>query len=334
MTARDVESGPGGGPARGSKGRHAGPASGPFLAPARADGAEPAGGTGAPRGRRPSRVARLPGQLRAVISASPLGCLAGLILVGVAVFCFGGPLVYHPDLVHVHLALGNLSPRAGHLLGTDPDGLDELGLLMAGGQISLEVGVAAGVLAAVLGSLWGAVAGYLGGAADAIMMRVVDAGIAIPTLVLLLLVVSVFRPTTWVLMLAIAATSWLGTARLVRAEALTLRTRDYVQAVRAMGGTGSRVVLRHIAPNALGTITVNVSFQIANAILVLATLSFLNLGVQSPGSDWGDMIASGMQEIYNGYWWQIVPAGVAICLVVVAFTMLGDALRDRIGADD
>jgi peptide/nickel transport system permease protein len=334
MTARDVESGPGGAPARGSKGRHAGPASGPFLAPVRVDGAEPAVGAAALRGRRSWSPGMLPGQLRAAVRASPLGCLAGLILVCVAVFCFGGPLLYHTDLVHVHLNLGNLAPRAGHLLGTDPNGQDELGLLMAGGQISLEVGVAAGVLAAVLGSLWGAVAGYLGGAADAIMMRVVDAGIAIPTLVLLLLVVSIFRPTTWVLMLAIAATSWLGTARLVRAEALTLRTRDYVQAVRAMGGTGSRVVLRHIAPNALGTITVNVSFQIANAILVLATLSFLNLGVQSPGSDWGDMIASGMQEIYNGYWWQIVPPGIAICLVVVAFTMLGDALRDRIGADD
>jgi peptide/nickel transport system permease protein len=334
MTARDLESGSGSTAGRSGRGKHAGPASGPFLGQGRTDGSQPGPGSVVLGSRQRWSPARLPGQLRAALQASPLACLAGLILVCVAVFCFGGPLLYHTDLVHVHLSLGNLSPRAGHLLGTDSNGQDELGELMAGGQISLEVGVAAGVLAAVVGSLWGAVAGYLGGVADAVMMRVVDAGIAIPTLVLLLLVVSIYRPTAWVLMLAIAATSWLGTARLVRAETLTLRTRDYVQAVRAMGGSGGRVVLRHIAPNALGTITVNVSFQIANAILVLATLSFLNLGVQSPGVDWGDMIASGMQQIYNGYWWQIVPPGIAICLVVVAFTMLGDALRDRVGADD
>jgi peptide/nickel transport system permease protein len=131
-----------------------------------------------------------------------------------------------------------------------------------------------------------------------------------------------------VLVLVIAATSWLGTARLVRAEALSLRTREYVQMVRVMGGASPRAVLRHIAPNALGTIAVNVSFQIGNAILILATLSYLGLGVQFPAVDWGNMINSAVQTISSGYWWQIVSPGVAIMLVVVAFTMLGDALRD------
>jgi peptide/nickel transport system permease protein len=257
-----------------------------------------------------------------------VGSTAVAILVAMFAFCFLGPLVYHTDQTHVFFQLANLSPRPGHPLGTDADGNDELGRVMVGGQASLEVGIAAGLLAAVLGSLWGAVAGYFGGAADAAMMRIVDAGVAIPTIVLLLLVVSIFRPTEPVLVLVIAAASWLTTARLVRAEALALRTKEYVQMVRVMGGGSPRAVLRHIAPNALGTIAVNVSFQIGNAILILATLSYLGMGIQFPAVDWGNMINQAVQTISSGFWWQIVSPGIAIMLVIVAFTMLGDALRD------
>jgi peptide/nickel transport system permease protein len=258
--------------------------------------------------------------------------LAGAaMIVAMTAFCFAGPLLYRTDLVHVNLLLGNRGPGAGHLLGTDADGVDVLGRLMQGGQLSLEVGVAAGLLGAVIGSLWGAVAGYLGGVADAVMMRVVDAVIAIPTLVLLLLLTAIYSPSPAVLVLVIAATSWLSTARLVRGEALTLRSRDYVQAVRMLGGGRARAIIHHIAPNALGTIAVSVSFQIADAILMLATLSYLGLGVQPPSSDWGDMIAGGVQYIYDGYWWEIYPAGLAIIMVVVAFNLLGDGLRDSFG---
>jgi peptide/nickel transport system permease protein len=258
---------------------------------------------------------------------------AGLVIIGLmALFCFAGPLFYRPDLVHVNLLLASRPPSAAHLLGTDPDGIDVLGQLMTGGQLSLEVGVAAGVLATMIGSLWGALAGYLGGAIDAIMMRVVDAGIAIPVIVLLLLLTAIYAPGPALLVLVIAGTSWLGTARLVRGAALTLRTREFVQAVRGMGGGRIRVIVRHIAPNALSTIVVTVSFQIADAIVVLATLSYLGLGVQPPASDWGDMIAAGVQSIYSGYWWEIYPAGIAIILVVVGFNLLGDGLRDRFTA--
>jgi peptide/nickel transport system permease protein len=274
--------------------------------------------------------------MRRVLAAArsyPLATAGLLILVGMAAFCFLGPLVYHTDQRHVFFRLANLPPGAGHPLGTDSDGDDILGRLMVGGQVSLEVGAAAGVLAAVLGSLWGAVAGYAGGALDAVMMRIVDAGVAIPTIVILLVLVTIYQPSEGVLVLAIAATAWLSTARLVRAEALTLRTREYVQAVRVMGGGGLRAVLRHIAPNAAGTIAVNVTFQIANAILALATLSYLGLGIQFPSADWGEMIYSGIQTIGDGYWWQIVPAGLAIMLVIVAFTMLGDGLRDGLRSE-
>jgi peptide/nickel transport system permease protein len=271
-------------------------------------------------------------RVRRPVAVSPMAVAGLAIIAVVAVFCFIGPLFYRPDLVHVNLVLSNRPPGGRHPLGTDMYGVDVLGKLMTGGQVSLEVGVASGLLAVIIGSLWGAVAGYLGGAVDAVMMRVVDAGIAIPVIVLLLLLTSIYQPNAAVLITVIAATSWLSTARLVRGAALTLRGREFVQAVRGMGGGRARVILRHIAPNALSTITVNVTFQIADAILVLATLSYLGLGVQPPSSDWGDMIAAGVQSIYAGYWWEIYPAGIAIIAVVVGFNLLGDGLRDQFDA--
>jgi peptide/nickel transport system permease protein len=303
-------------PVRGSRGRHAGPAASPP-------------GVAAQR-------AAMAGQMRrglAACRAYPTVTAGGLIIVAMAAFCFLGPLVYHTDQTHVFLSQANLGPRSGHPFGTDGDGQDELGRLMKGGQVSLELAAIAGILAALLGSLWGAVAGYLGGVADAVMMRVVDAAIAIPAVVLLLLLMSIYQPSTAMLVVVIAATSWLSTARLVRAEAVTLRIREYVQAAVVMGGGSLRIILRHIAPNAVGTIVVNVTFQIANAILILATLSFLGLGVQFPSVDWGDMIAAASQTISDGYWWEILVPGVAITVVVAAFAMLGDGLRDAFAAD-
>ena len=305
-----------GAPARGSRGRHAGPASG-----------------GQPVSVGRAEVALLARRGLAICRSNPLVTAASVIIVAVVASCFLGPMLYHTDQTHVFLSAANLSPRTGHPFGTDGDGADELGRVMKAGQISLEVGAAAGLLAAVLGSMWGATAGYLGGAVDAVMMRIVDAAIAIPAIVLLLLLISIYRPSTAMLILVIAGTAWLGTARLVRAEALTLRVREYVQAARVMGSGNARVIVRHIAPNALGTIVVNVSFQIANAILLLATVSWLGLGVQFPSVDLGDMISAATQTISNGYWWEILAPGAAIIVLVVAFTMLGDGLRDRLAGD-
>ncbi len=250
------------------------------------------------------------------------------LLVAIALFCFAGPLLYHSNLAAVNLAIGNRPPGPGHPLGTDFYGVDVLGALMAGGRLSLEVGVAAGLLAALIGSVWGAVAGYLGGVVDAVLMRIVDAAIAFPTIVVLLLLTAIYTPSPGGLVVVIAVTSWLSTARLVRGAALTLRSREYVQAVTMMGGGKVRAIARHIAPNSLGVIIVSVSLQIADAILVLATLSYLGLGVQRPSVDWGNMLASGILEIYQDYWWEIYPAGTAIILAVVAFNLIGDGLSD------
>ena len=252
------------------------------------------------------------------------------IFVAMFIFCFGGPLVYHTDQIHVNFAIENLPPGPGHPLGTDANGYDVLGRLMMAGQFSLEVGIAAAALATIVGVLWGAVAGYFGGPLDSVMMRIVDAMLSIPTLFLALVVVAIVTPTTPILILVIALTSWLTTSRLVRGEALSLRVREYVQAMKVMGGGGSRAVLRHIAPNAIGTIMVNATFQVADAIALVVALSYLGLGVAPPKQDWGGMLSDGVQYVYNGYWWLIFPAGIAIILVITAAIFIGEGLRDAV----
>ncbi|GAA3525308.1 ABC transporter permease [Amycolatopsis ultiminotia] len=252
-----------------------------------------------------------------------------LLLLFVA-FCFLGPLVYHTEQVATNLAGADLPPGPGHPLGTDDVGYDELGRLMAGGRTSLEIGVAAALLATVFGTLWGAIAGYVGGFADAVMMRIVDTFLAIPTLFFLLILAAIFTPTVSLLIVVVSFGAWLSPARLVRGETLSLRTREYVQAVRMMGGGGRRAVLRHVLPNAVGTIVVNATFQVADAILLVASLSYLGLGIAPPHADWGNMLAGGADAVQNGYWWLILPPGFAIMLVVVAFNLLGDALRDAL----
>src|ERR1700730_15821925 len=263
-----------------------------------------------------------------VFLENKLAIVGVVLLVLIFGFCFLGPLFYHTDQVHVNLANENLAPGPGHPLGTDQNGYDVLGRLMVAGQISLEVGLAAAVLATVLGTLWGAVAGYFGGITDSVMMRIVDALLAIPTLFLALVVVSIWPPTETELILVIALTSWLTTSRLIRGEALSLRIRDYVQAMRVMGGGSARAVFRHIAPNSIGTIIVNATFQVADAILLIVALSYLGLGIRPPQTDWGGMLNAGLNAVYDGYWWQIFPAGIAIILVVIAINFIGDALRD------
>lgn len=245
-------------------------------------------------------------------------------------FCFVGPLLYHTDQIGTDLANANQPPGGAHPLGTDDVGYDELGRLMVGGQASLEIGVAAAIIATVFGTLWGAVAGYVGGIVDAAMMRVVDTLLAIPTLFLLLILASIFTASVGLLIVVVSFAAWLTPARLVRGETLSLRTREYVQAVTMMGGGNRRVVLRHIMPNAIGTIVVNATFQVADAILLVAALSYLGLGIAPPHADWGNMLSNATDFVQNGYWWMILPPGVAIMLVVVGFNFLGDALRDAL----
>ena len=199
---------------------------------------------------------------------------------------------------------------------------------MYAGATTLEIALLAAGIATVFGVFFGAISGYVGGAVDAIMMRIVDTVLSIPTLFLLIVIAAILHPSFWLIVFIVALAAWLVPARLIRGETLTLRTREYVQAVRAMGGGGSRIVVRHIIPNAVGTIIVNATFQIADAIGVLAALGFLGFGVPSPGTSWGQMLSDGISYAQEGAWWLIYPAGICIILVTVSFNYIGDALRD------
>jgi peptide/nickel transport system permease protein len=250
------------------------------------------------------------------------------IVVFFLLFSFVGPLVYHTDQTTANLAVSNEPPSAQHWLGTDPTGYDELGRLMYGGQASLTVGIVAALLATVFGTLYGAVSGYVGGAVDATLMRLVDGMLAVPALFLLLVLSTIYTPGPGVMIVLIAALSWLGAARLIRGEALSLRAREYVQAVRMMGGSSTRAIVRHIAPNAIGTVVVFASFTVADAIITLSFLGYLGLGLQPPHTDWGGMLSTATVYINSGYWWLLYPPGIAIILVAIAFNFMGDALRD------
>ncbi len=286
----------------------------------------PAAGPGDPvRGRG--------GSLRLVLATftENRAAVVGLgLVVAIALFCFAGPLLYRTNQVTVRLDLAKLPPSGRFPLGTDPSGYDVLGRMMLGGQSSLELGFAVSIATTVLGTLYGAVAGLFGGIVDAAMMRVVDVFLAVPALVLLLILVNMFTPHLWVIIVLLTLLSWLGIARLVRGEVLTLRTREYVQAVKMMGGSRRRIVLRHLVPNAIGVVIVNATFTVADAILTLSALSFLGLGLPPPAADWGGMLSNGLNYLFDGYWWLVYPPAVILILTVVAFNLIGDAIRDSL----
>ncbi len=250
------------------------------------------------------------------------------ILAFFVVFCFAGPLIYHGAVFSTNLTTTDLAPGAGHPLGTDDLGFDELALLMWGGRAALEVGFFAAVIGIGIGALWGAIAGLIGGISDAVMMRVVDVFLSIPFLFIVLVVAVKYGASVLGLSLIIGGFTWLVPARLVRGEVLSLRTRDFVAAARAAGSGQWRLIRKHLLPNALGVMIVNVTFNVADAILAVAALGYLGYGLHYPTQDWGDMLSAGIQDLQNGYWWLVYPVGACIVLVVMAANLVGDALRD------
>ncbi len=259
-----------------------------------------------------------------------LGIVGALIVVSMALFCFVGPLLYHTDQIHTNLSQVHLPPGPHHLLGTDGLGYDELGRLMVGGQSSLEVGVAAALIATAFGAIWGAVAGFAKPLTDSVMMRVVDTMLSVPPILLLLFLATIHRPTVPLLILVVSLVSWLIPSRLVRGEVLVLREREFVRAARLFGVGRPQIIVRHLIPNSIGTLVVNASFQVADAILLLASLSYLGLGLPPPAADWGGMLSNAINYLYSGYWWLVYPPGVAIVLTVVGFNFIGDALREAL----
>jgi peptide/nickel transport system permease protein len=250
------------------------------------------------------------------------------IVVFFVVFCFLGPFVYHGDVLAVNPINAHDPPGAGHPLGTDVNGFDVLGQIMKGGQDALEIGFFAAFVAITIGALVGAVAGLAGGIVDTVLMRVVDIFLSVPFLFVVLILAVRYGASVLSLSLVIGGFSWQVPARLVRGEVLTIRERDFVLAARTAGAGSWRLIGRHLLPNAFGVMIVNVTFQVADAILAVAYVGFLGFGLHYPNTDWGDMISDGIGYIQDGYWWLIYPVGACIVLTVMALNFIGDALRD------
>ena len=220
------------------------------------------------------------------------------------------------------------SPSATHPLGTDQLGRDLLSRMLYGTRVSLQVGFIAVGLATCLGILIGAVAGYLGGWADLLLMRMVDILLCFPTLFLILAAVAFLEPGLGPIIVIIGFTGWMGVARLVRAEVLSLKQRDFISAAQVIGASGCRILLKHLIPNAMAPILVSATLGVGSAILIESALSFLGIGIQPPTPSWGNILAEGKATLGVAWWLTVIP-GAAIFLVVLGCNLLGEGLRQK-----
>jgi peptide/nickel transport system permease protein len=275
-------------------------------------------------------VTTLPGALSRAWS-DPRGRAGALLLLAVAGVAAVGPLLLPDPLAQpCVLTCRNLPPSLEHPFGTDDLSRDILSRVAWGGRISLAVGFLAVALSATLGAATGLVAGYWGGAVDGILMRLVDAALAIPRLFLLLLVLAVWEQVpVAVLIVLIGVTGWFGTGRLVRGEVLRLRAEPYVRAAEALGASRGRILVRHLLPNTAGPLLVAATLGVGDVILLEAGLSFLGLGVQPPTPSWGGMILDAKSVLVAAPWAGIFP-GLAVVITVLATNLFGDALRDAV----
>jgi peptide/nickel transport system permease protein len=262
----------------------------------------------------------------------PRSRTALVVLVLAVLAAFLAPLLtpYDPAAQLDIVRLRSLSPSPAHPFGTDPYSRDVLTRVLFGARVSLSIAFAAVALSVSFGILVGVVAGYLGGVADTVLMRLVDTALAIPRLLLIIAVVALWGSmSVLTLTLLIAGVSWFAVSRLVRAEALAVRDREYVVAARALGVRPWRIMLRHVLPNVVGPGLVNATLAVGNVILLEAGLSFLGIGVRPPTASWGSIIQDGAERV-SDLWWLTVFPGLAIVITVFACNALGDALRDAL----
>lgn len=258
-----------------------------------------------------------------------LALAGGIMLIVLAVLCVVGPWLLKATYQEQNLGLGATAPSADHWLGTDTLGRDLLVRLLYGGRISLGVGLCATFVALTIGVVYGAVAGYLGGKADAVMMRLVDIIYALPFTIFVILLMVFFGRNIVLLFIAIGAVEWLTMARIVRGQILTLKKMEFIEAARALGYGHSRIIFRHLLPNALGPIIVYTTLTIPGVMLLEAFLSFLGLGVQPPMSSWGTLIKDGAEKMEE-FWWLLVFPGSIFSLTLFSLNFLGDGLRDAL----
>ena len=282
-----------------------------------------------PQSRRQAALGRAYAGWRAF--ASNRLAVAGLltVLALVLVAAFANQLAPYPPTIGDLRTERLLPPSASHWFGTDDQGRDILSRLIHGSRITLYVVALVAVLAAPIGLVVGTVSGYAGGWLDAVLMRITDIFLAFPRLILALAFVAALGPGIENAVIAIAITSWPPYARIARAETLTIRQADYISAVRLLGASPGRIVLRHVMPLCVPSVIVRVTLDMAGIILTAAGLGFLGLGAQPPAPEWGAMIANGRQFVLD-QWWVAAAPGAAICIVSLAFNLLGDGLRDAL----
>jgi peptide/nickel transport system permease protein len=234
---------------------------------------------------------------------------------------------YDPSTIDLKHVLA--PPSFGHPLGTDQLGRDVLSRMIWGARISLKVGFVATGIAMLIGTILGAASGYYGRWVDATIMRFVDIMLCFPTFFLILAVIAILEPSIWNIMIVIGLTGWMGITRLVRADFISLKERDFVSAARVIGASDFRIIFVHILPNAMASVLVATTLGIAGAILTESALSFLGIGVQPPIPSWGNILTAGKDNIDIAWWLSLYP-GLAILITVLGYNLLGEGIRDSL----
>lgn len=282
------------------------------------------------RGTSPAPRARWrPGKAARRFLANKLAVFGALILLAFSVLALLAPAVSPFDPAQVFFTDLRAAPGAAHLFGTDELGRDLLSRVLYGARVSLSAGLVSVLFALLSGTLLGLIAGYYGGWLDELIMRFVDAMLALPFLILAIALAAILGPSLQNTMLAIAIVTAPAFARVVRGEILAQREREYVQAAQALGASHTRMMLRHLLPNISGPLIVQTSLAVANAVLAESSLSFLGLGVQPPTPSWGAMLNTARGYLTDAPWMAIFP-GIAIFLTVLAFNLVGDGLREAL----
>ena len=262
-------------------------------------------------------------------SRNRMAVTGSVVVAGLFIVAVFAPWLAPYEPTDLNLKMILTPPSANHLFGTDQLGRDVLSRMIWGSRISLLVGFVSTGIAVLIGIVLGSIAGYYGRWVDTIIMRLVDIMLCFPTFFLILAVIAFLEPSIWNIMIIIGLTGWMGVTRLVRADFITLKERDFVQAARAIGARDFRIIFIHILPNAMASLLVAATLGIAGAILTESALSFLGIGVQPPMASWGNILTDGKDNIDIAWWLSLFP-GLAIFLTVLSYNLLGEAIRDSL----
>ncbi|MGU3472936.1 ABC transporter permease [Paenibacillus sp. D51F] len=260
--------------------------------------------------------------------ANKLAFAGAVIIILLAILAVFGPMLTDQSYSKQVLTDANMSPSAEHWFGTDDLGRDVFARILYGARISLFIGLMATLIDLIIGIVYGGIAGYVGGRADNLMMRFVDMLYGVPYLLIVILLMVIMGPGLLTIIVALSATGWIGMARVVRGQVLTLKSSEYVLASRSIGSSGWHIIRKHLLPNAMGVIMVQITFSVPSAIFAEAFLSFLGLGIQPPLASWGVMASDALGVILSGHWWRLFYPAFFISMTMLAFNLVGDGLQD------